>query len=156
MEKITLSEEQIGDLYKDLLLSFSTEQMDNNRERQDHHIDYKGGFAKKILWLHYESEQIYIHDQDFDMLTRILEACKMTWDDIALVNLHHSGIDQSIILKKLNPEFVILSFGDQNKYQIQKSLGMQIVYTHPLHEIRNDKNIKVLLWQALKIFFNLK
>lgn len=155
-KKIILSEDQIASLYKRNLLHINHEYPTPLTETRDDQINYKGGFAKKIAWIHHETEHDYIHDDDFEMLTKILEACKMTWNDIALVNLHHSNLDESTVIATLNPEYVIFSLGNNPTYEIKQSAVIKTIHTHPLSQIRTDKNIKIHLWQALKILFNLK
>jgi hypothetical protein len=156
IEKIILSHDQIADLFRNHLLCLKEEYSGHTAGLPDIKIDYKGGFFKKILWIHNETEQTYIHELDFEMVTKILEACKMNWNDIALVNLFHSGNDYDVIIQTLNPKYVILSYGNQPNYQVHTLQGRTTLYTHNLKEIRNDKNLKIQLWQALKIFFDLK
>jgi hypothetical protein len=156
IEKIILSHDQIVDLYRNNLLFLKKDYSELPTSLPDNIIEYKGGFFKKILWLHNEPEHAYIHDLDFEMVTKILEACKMTWNDIALINLLHCKKDQDLIIQTLNPDYVILSVGEQPNYLVHTPLGRQTLSTHSLHEIRNDKNLKIRLWQALKIFFDLK
>jgi hypothetical protein len=154
-EKIILTDEQIRDLYKENLLIINSEFTPNDGDNLNLKVEYKGGFQKMILWIHKEQDHAFLKNEDFEMLTKILEACKMTWEDIALVNTENSTLDYDMILHELQPVFLIDSSGNQNDYNMIEKGQLKILCTHPLSQIRNDKTLKIRLWQALKVFFDL-
>jgi hypothetical protein len=155
-EKINLNLSQISDLYKGHLINIDLGNQNDLPANDSYRFDYKGGYHKKILWLHKESDHAYINDDDFDMVTKILEACKMTWDDIALINVAKIYTDQEIVFHQLKPEYIINSIGENNDYVVNIKSDIKTLFTDPLSQIRNDKSLKVRLWQSLKVFFDLK
>ena len=125
-------------------------------------ISYTGGFKRKILWLHTESMHPFLSDDDHEMVSKILDACRLSWDDIALINLDKSTQTAGDIVESLAPFFIISSVPSSlynmthpALYQLTETAGIKTTYTDTLAVIRNDKNLKIKFWHALKIMFEL-
>jgi hypothetical protein len=158
MEKLHLSNPLLTNLYKNHLVVVENQETTPATPSQSKsEINYKGGYEKKILWLHCEPAAPFIGEDDFEMLTKILEASRLAWNDIALVNLTDETLKNEVITR-LNPLCMIDSTEVTAKewYAVGEKENTRTLYTHSLKEIRNDKNLKISLWNALKVLFNLQ
>lgn len=157
MEKLHLAHPLLTNLYKNNLVAVENqERSPSTSVEANTDIRYKGGYEKKILWLHREPAAPFIAEDDFEMVTKILEACRLGWNDIALANMTTlSQIDEAIAA--LLPNCVIDSTGDTSTecYAVSNKNNIEVLYTHPLKAIRQDKNLKISLWNALKIIFKM-
>lgn len=159
MEKLHLSKPLVAHLYKNHLVLVENQGstgLEGEESGTNSAALYKGGFEKKILWIHRESAAPFIAEDDFEMLTKILEACRLGWNDIALVNItNQPGRDE--VLEELLPVCVIDSTEDKSEewYAVTNKQNAVFLYTHPLKDIRQDKNLKIRLWNALKIIFKM-
>lgn len=163
MEKVNLTLASIQNLFKSNLVIIH-EDKDSVKEKisNEMKVTYTGGFKKKILWLHTETLHSFLSDEDHEMVSKILDACRLNWDDIALVNTEKMNQPADYIIDALAPLFVISSIPSPiynithpALYQLTESSGIKSIYTDTLRDIRTDKNLKVKFWQALKIMFQL-
>ena len=162
MEKIHLSRETLSELYKNNLVLVG-DQSDKPTAHPERNFIYKGGNRKNILWLHEEPEHPYLSDEDHEMVTKILEACKLSWQDIALINLFGKHEIISTIRSEIKPDFIIFSLPEKKQildmpgdlYDISDLEGVKMLCTDSLNSIREDKNLKIRLWHSLKQLFGL-
>lgn len=162
MEKVHLSGEMVAALYADKLVGIDPQHTEVE-VNEAIPISFTGGFQKKILWLHESSNHPFLSNEDHEMVTKILEACKLSWQDIALVNIHKTEISSQQITEQFHPEYLICSVPEKadqyvphaNLYLTQVKSNCTLLATERLEEIRNDKERKVKLWQALKNMFGL-
>ena len=162
MEKIYLTRETITGLYKKNLVIVEAE---NNKQEDNsgHSVLFTGGYRRNILWVHNEPNHPFLSNEDHEMVTKILSACALSWQDIALVNTYESAFSLIQIFDQLKPTLVIVSSQNhdelmshnENLYEVRTYNNMNLVCTDPLGQIRNDKNLIVQLWQGLKQLFNL-
>jgi len=160
MEKVNLTNNILVNLYNKHLVIANEDRDDINKKKDQDTVSFQGGFKQKILWLHHESLHHFVSDADHEMVTKILDACRMTWDDIALVNIAGQNQTAEEIIYTLSPQFVIFSLphSDTSKeelYTLTEKLNMKIIRTDILSDIRQDKNLKISLWQILKKMFQL-
>ncbi|HMO33153.1 MAG TPA: hypothetical protein PKE63_07930 [Lacibacter sp.] len=118
--------------------------------------EIKGRFQRKMLWLVWEPDAPFLPDADFEFLTQVLGACRMTWEDAGLINCHGTP-PPTAWLDALQPETVIccgLPDGlfpfTASLYQVTPAGNMQFLVTDNLQTVRADKNLKSGLWQGLK------
>ena len=106
-----------------------------------------------------------IPDEELKLLTNMLTACKLSLDDIHLINLEQqTGPIYKEVITKLNNGIVLL-FGaapssldlpvDFPYFQVQSFNNCTFLYTPALREIKNDKVLKSKLWICLRKIFNL-
>ena len=106
-----------------------------------------------------------IPDEELKLLTNMLTACKLSLDDIQLINLEQqTGPIYKEVITKLNNGIVLL-FGaapssldlpvDFPYFQVQSFNNCTFLYTPSLEEIKNDKVLKSKLWICLRKIFNL-
>lgn len=162
MEKVNLTAASLTDLYKKNLVIIQGQDEKNVKKGEPIPVIYTGNYKQKILWLHTEPLHPNISNEDHEMVSKILDACRLSWDDIALVNLHQANQNPEQIIQILTPMFVIFSdpsfinnVTHDAIYQVNESAGVKKVYTDRLSDIRQDKNLKVRFWQALKNMFQL-
>ncbi|MFN4285007.1 MAG: hypothetical protein ACK4E8_03495 [Lacibacter sp.] len=125
-------------------------------------LPVKGGFTKGVLWVVQEPNAAYVTDADFELLTKVLQACKLTWNDAGLVNLHPHPQPVATLAARLQPQYLIccglapeLLGETAPMYQPLEGYGCKVLVTDALPVINSSKEKKVQLWHALKSFFQL-
>ncbi len=129
---------------------------------------YLGDHHKKIVVLVNDPASVYLNEADFILLTSILNACRLTIADIALVNLGHQKAGLHQILNLLPSKLVIVFELDSKALKIK--LPTQLYKVIPLGESNllfsksltsmqgtdaNAKQEKAKLWGVLKQIFQL-
>ncbi len=116
-----------------------------------------------ILFLVNDSNNKFLADEEMKLLLSLLTACKISMEDIALVNYHqHSGTDYL----KLSDQFQckkMLLFGVNSSdvdlpftipfFQPQKFQEQLYMISPPLSDFQNNKELKMELWNCLKKIF---
>ena len=131
-------------------------------------LKYLGDHLKKIAVIVNDPEAVYLNETDLGLLSSILNACKLTLADIALINIAQQPLSLHEIIETL-PSQLILVFeltGAQLKIKLPTTLYKQIVLgeTHILFSAslksmqgadQTAKLEKSKLWNALKLLFKL-
>lgn len=113
----------------------------------------------------YNKEQIGLPDEQFAFLTKILEACHLSMNDVAIVNKANlPELALSEIVEQLTPEKLILlgdffkDWGgeDLEKNKMSSIAGCSCLFSDSLKELHTNTQLKKSFWQALQTFFNLK
>jgi len=124
-----------------------------------------GNNDKNILILVNENDSMYLADAEFQFLTGILTACKLTMNDVAILNIQkNNSVNYMNVRESLNPDFIIMFDVSPDNfslplnfpfYQIQQ-YNQQIYLTAPkLSFIAHDKSEKLKLWNALRQIFRI-
>lgn len=147
----------ITQLYNNVLID-ATE----NKNNPEPVIRFLGKNEKKIVIIVNESNATFINDNDLQLLTGILNACKLTLSDTAIVNIYRKGFTYQTIVEELQPA-VILMFGIELKrlefplhfpeYQIQKYNDQQFLSAPSLQTLAVDIPSKKTLWTILQNIF---
>jgi hypothetical protein len=131
-------------------------------------IKYLGEHQKKILVLVQDSNAVHLNERDFDLLTSILNACKLTIADIALINIANKNFSLHQILEQAPSDFVLIF--DINPTQLKIKLPTklyapillgttQLLFCNNLSNMQgidqDSKVEKMKLWTALKLIFKL-
>jgi hypothetical protein len=131
-------------------------------------IKFLGEHQKKILVLVQDTNAVHLNERDFDLLTSILNACKLTIADIALINLANKNFSLHQILTQVPSEFVLVF--DINATQLKIKLPSklytpillgetQLLFSNNLTQMQgmdqDSKIEKTKLWSVLKIIFKL-
>jgi hypothetical protein len=130
---------------------------------------YLGSNNRQIAVLIADKSGQLIKDKELEFLTNILKACKLSIDDIALINYIRTprSLEELIadpgchqfILFGLSPAQLQLQFNFPN-YQPQTVGASQIMLAAPLAQMMSPtaeaKAEKTKLWNALQLFFQLK
>jgi len=129
---------------------------------------YLGDHHKKIVVLVNDPASVYLNEADFILLTSILNACRLTIADIALVNLGNqkAGLHQilnllpsklviafeldskALKIKLPTPLYKVIPLGENNLLFSKSLAGMQGTDA-------NAKQEKAKLWAVLKQIFQL-
>lgn len=128
-------------------------------------ISYLGNNQRKIVIIVMSPEAIYLPDEDLKFLLGILSACKLSMEDIALVN---ASMQSSLLYNKLTEQFSaekVFLFGVDPQilnlplqfphYQVQQFNNQVYVSSASLNDLQNDKAEKMKLWNCLKKVFSL-
>jgi hypothetical protein len=131
-------------------------------------IKYLGDHLKKIIVVVNDENAVHLNETDLGLLSSILNACKLTLADIALINIAQQPLALHEMLITLPSQFVI-SF-DINSAQIKIKLpttlykpivlgDTKILFSNSLQSMQGaDQNAKLeksKLWNALKLLFKL-
>jgi len=129
---------------------------------------YLGDHHKKIIVLVSDPASVYLNETDFILLTSILNACRLTIADIALVNLGQQKAGLHQILQLL-PSKLVIAF-ELDSIALKIKLPTQLYKVIPLGENNllfskslasmqgtdaNAKQEKAKLWAVLKQIFQL-
>lgn len=128
-------------------------------------INFFGNNTRRITLLIYNKEQTWLPEELFTFLTKILQACGLSMDDVALVNIAYlPEVQLSEITNQLNAEKLIMLgswFKDWSgkileKNKIQVLEGLPCLYSDSLGEMQANASYKKAFWNALQDFFGLK
>jgi hypothetical protein len=131
-------------------------------------IKFLGEHQKKILVLVQDLDAVHLNERAFDLLTSILNACKLTIADIALINLANKNFSLHQILTQVPSEFVLVFdiLPTQLKIKLPTKLytpillgATQLLFSNNLSQMQGidqaSKIEKTKLWTALKLIFKL-
>jgi hypothetical protein len=127
-------------------------------------VRFLGKNLKNILIVSYAEDAAFLSERSFTFLSSILSACKLTMDDVALVNWNHCQDMSEALMAETKPAKVFLfdvnpvTFGlpiNFPHFQIQEFSGRTYLYTPSLEEVESDMAIKKQLWLSLKRLLNL-
>jgi len=127
-------------------------------------ISSLGENQKNILFLVNEPEHKFLPDNEMEMLSNLVIACKLSMADIALVNYHYNHYQYSQFDDHFQPKIILL-FGISTAemdlpfaipfFQIQQFQQQFFLTVPPLAEFLENKNLKKDLWLSLqKLFLN--
>ena len=124
-----------------------------------------GGRTKPILVVVNQTEAPFLTDEDLPFLTRLLNACKLTLEDVAVFNTATYPVAQpDEVLSFFSPRMV-LCFGvtpndwglpvDFPRYQLQALKGCTFMHAPTLSLLAGDTEERKQCWASLKRLFNL-
>lgn len=124
-----------------------------------------GGNEKRVIIVVNYTNAVHIPDNQLDFLTQLLKACKLSLNDVTIINkknyTQHSYTD---ILEHFHSKIVLLfgltvqEFGFPFEipfYQVQSFARYTVLHSPSLDALHNDKSAKGKLWASLKIIFGL-
>jgi len=131
-------------------------------------IKFLGDHHKKILVVVNDPESVYLNESDFILLTSILNACRLTIADIALINLGNQKASLHEMLTKL-PSLLVISFDIDAKalkiklpstlYKVTPLGETNLLFSAALSTMQGSsvdaKKEKGKLWTVLKQIFQL-
>ena len=169
-KEMQLPKELIGDLYKDnlVILTPRTASSENWPKEEVPSALHQGGNAKKITLLADLGKWAARGNPTNLFIQKLLEACKLTIDDIALVNTHREIPSLALLQQQLHPS-VILLFGQDPaqlglpirfpEFKLQAHDSITFLLLPGLHAfLAEDESAKLLkskLWVCLKSLFRL-
>lgn len=126
-------------------------------------VKFLGENQKNICLLIQNESEAYLNDELFNLLTNILNACKLGMQDIALINISQYAAMPFTAWQTAVPMKQCVLFGippatlgleNIPTYQVMQVSGCQLLYSDPLLAISQDKALKGKLWGGLKQLLN--
>jgi hypothetical protein len=122
-------------------------------------VKFLGENQKNIALFIQNTGEAYLNEELFNLLTNILNACKLGMQDIALINVAHypampltswqSAVSiKQAVLFGISP--VTMGLEDFPPYRVIAANGCQLLLSDDLLPISQDKMMKGRLWQGLK------
>jgi hypothetical protein len=166
LDNIQLPAGVIQNLYKTALI-LSNDQPQKKVENPSTAVSFNilGNNQQKILILVADDETLYLPDEQLNFLMGILTACKLTMQDVAILNTKkNTNLSYTALAAGLKTETIIL-FGVETSiislplqfppYQIQAYNNQTYLSAPSLPVLQNDKAEKTKLWLCLKQLFSL-
>ncbi len=123
---------------------------------------YLGDNHKGIVITVHEPAAVHITDVSLALLTTILQACKLSLQDVAIFNTAHNPVQWGTVQALVSMKTLIL-FGINptvygmpilfEEYHVQAYAGVTCIYSHSIQDIATNKSYKAQLWTALKKAF---
>jgi hypothetical protein len=154
----------VTELYKDSLVVLDAKQI-KTESLTSEELKFIGKNEKKILILVNDNLSVHLSDKETEFLSGILIACKLSFNDMALVNVAKNKNEafeklfdfftpQNVILFGIEPDAYMLPI-EKNFYQIYKLNNCSFLSAPGLDKIAANTEEKKLLWTALKKLFSL-
>jgi hypothetical protein len=127
-------------------------------------ISSLGENQQNILFLVNDKNHKFLPDDEMEMLSKLVSACKLSMADIALVNYHNNHYQFSQFNQYFQPKTILL-FGISTTeidlpftipfFQIQQFQQQLFLTAPPLNDFLENNNLKKELWMSLqKLFLN--
>ncbi|MDB5201444.1 MAG: hypothetical protein JWQ27_853 [Ferruginibacter sp.] len=164
LDNIQLPPALVRDLYKKSLVDLETAQVKTDSAPAAAWA-VLGRNERKVLILVDEQNTAFLPDEEMNFLLGILNACKLSMADVALLNYFKTrDMDYDSLMTKFAPVNVLF-FGIEPdtlgfplqfpNYQLQKYNGQTYLSAPSLGTIAADKAEKTKLWMALKTLFSI-
>jgi len=127
-------------------------------------VKYLGENQKNILLLIQNESEAYLNEELFNLLTNILNACKLGMQDVALTNAAtYPGVTladyKSVIPVRQCIIFAVppanIGLPPVQTYQLETHEQLPVLYSDALQLIATDKALKGRLWIGLKQLFGI-
>jgi len=176
LNNIILPASVVTDLYQKSLIEFSELKLPNDESgikdkkpiQPDEKInDWKwlGENKKYVLILLNNQNSVHLPDDELNFLSGILQACKLSLADVAILNIrNHPQVSYKELTSFFKSKIVLLFAIEPSAlglpmnfphYQIQPFAGTTFLYSPSLSELEKDKLLKSKLWVCLKRLFNI-
>lgn len=136
-----------------------------NKVLEGFEIKSLGENQQHILFLVKDSQNIFLPDDEMNLLSNLILACKLSMADIALVNTYNTSFNYMDLDNHFQPK-KILMFGVQTSelklpftipfFQLQQFHEQLYMISPSLKDYLNNKNLKKDLWTCLQKLFLLK
>ncbi len=135
---------------------------EREKKEKENSLIFKGGNQKKIAFIINEKQGL--SEMDKEMVGNLIQAIKISIEDIALLNLAENEVlPFAEIISELQCEKIIflgcesyVAAEGMNKalYSLLYSGNTAYVNAHAISAYHSDKELKVKLWNVLKVMFN--
>lgn len=164
LDNIQLSPFVIQDLFQKSLVDINEAENDPVIvERKG--LNMFGGNKQHIILMVNNPDAAFVTDQQLTFLSGILNACKLTLEDVGVVNIaSYPAISYKIISETFKPRIVLMFGISPDTIQLpfvmpefqRQSYNNQVYLAAPsLDDLENDKDLKRKLWTALQQIFSL-
>lgn len=161
LDTIRLSKNALKILFAKSLVEAVQQEELTDIETQDR-INSLGGNKKNILFIVTDSQNKFLPDEQMDLLSNLITACKLTMADIALINYYNLSFNYLQLSQNFQPE-KILMFGIETSalqlpftipnFQIQPFQEQLYFRAPPFNQFLNNTNLKRELWICLQKLF---
>jgi DNA polymerase III psi subunit len=152
----------LRDLYKESLVELNEIQQ-TPAKKPELTDNVLGNNQKQVIILVNNTDSQVISDQDLSFLLTILNACKLSLNDVVIVNF---AAQEDLTYQKLVQDFkpkVMLLFGVKQAsikmpvlfpdFQVQSFMDIRFLSSPTLQSMQQDDTIKRKLWTGLKQLF---
>ena len=163
LNHIKLTAGMIAGLYKDQLVEEQAQIVPVEPIKKERgKLKFLGENNKNILVLTHYNDVVYLPDKDLAFLTTILNACKISMGDVALLNIDQTETDYRELKCQLKPQKALLFNVEPAQihlpvtfppFQVQSFDGCQYLLSPSLEKLENDKGLKGKLWTSLQRLF---
>jgi len=154
-------------LYKNSLVTMN-EANETKEAALEQSYKFLGKNKKNIVLIAHSNDAVFVTEAHLAWLIKLLDACKMNLEDVAILNNATEQIIITELKKQLNPKTLIL-FGVEPPairlpihfpmFKLQEYGGCVYIYAPALEELNQDTNegkiLKSKLWVCLKKLFEL-
>ena len=162
LDNIQLPSFLVQELYKKSLIESENNQLSTDSLKTSD-FSFLGKNQKKILIIVSEENVVYLTDENLELLVDMLSACKLSLNDVALVNYDRNRqLEYQSIQDKFNPH-VILFFGIEPstlsfplqfpEYQLQSYNRQTYLSVPSLTLLSEQVPEKKKLWVCLQKLF---
>lgn len=160
LNNVQLPPQLVADLYKDSLVENHATDVPISAS-----FKHLGSNHQNILIVVNDRNVAFLPDDELNFLASVLNACKLSLADVAIVNTasqemndYHNLIDyfetKTVLLFGLEPSQFGLPIQFPS-FQVQKFEGQTYLSAPPLSELASDKTLKGKLWTCLKTIFSI-
>ena len=104
---------------------------------------YLGGNKKQISIIVKDDTSVYLKDEWLQLLTSILGACKLTIDDVAIINHTKTPVLYAALVAETTPSYILLFNVTSN--------DITLPFTGPHYQVQDFNSAKVLLCPSLSL-----
>jgi len=154
----------LQNLYSKSLVDLKTGSQDPALMEIDN-VSYLGKNQKRIAFVVMSPDALNLPDDDFNFLSGILSACKLSLEDVALLNISKNpSLIYTDLTETLKADKIFLFGIDPEKfglplqfpnYQVQHFNNQVYLSSASLTALKNDKAEKLKLWNCLKKIFSM-
>jgi hypothetical protein len=168
LQNLELPAELITELYGNHLVEFKATSIDKPETRKEKpvHLLSLGGNEKRITILVAEESQAFMKDEELEWLQKMLQACKLTLGDVAIVNTHSKEFSMPLVRQQLRPEKIVMLGPNPSDLQLPLNFPQFKVQEHDQctylfapspkelnQETKEGKLLKSKLWVSLQKLF---
>ena len=164
LDKFQIPIALLPELYKDSLVVLDKQQVITDSLKEQKFISL-GSNTKNILLLVNDENALHSTDKSIEFLTGILSACKLSFADIALLNISgNKNAKYASLIESFKPKVVICFGIDPKKinlpfevspYQINTNQQITFLLASSLEVLAKNIEEKKVLWGCLKNIFSI-
>jgi len=141
-EKLQLPDFVITSLYKDKLVVLDEAGVTQLKEPEiKKQPVYLGENKQQVVILVNDDEAVYLRDEWLDLLSNMLNACKLNLGDVAIINIARNQFSYTGLKELLSPKFLLL-FG-------VPATGIALPFTVPHYQVQQYDQCSFLLAPSL-------
>ncbi|MEO7316331.1 MAG: hypothetical protein ABIW47_14170 [Ginsengibacter sp.] len=164
IDRIQLSAQLCQNLFPNSLIGEAAIR-DSNKPLDKAKISSLGGNKRNIVLVINNKQARFLDDQQMEFLSNLLSACKLSMEDISLINYdQNKEVKYEEIIDQFQSQKILIFGVDASElglpftiphFQIQIFNNQTFLLNPALGKILNDISLKKQLWICLKKLFNL-